>query len=62
MTRPASIERLRPYNLAAGALHLAQAIAIVALANGFALPVVASYMNGPPGAHVCGDGINRHSL
>jgi hypothetical protein len=43
------LARLRPYNLAAGLLHLAQAIAVVALANQFALPVRARYMTGPPG-------------
>jgi hypothetical protein len=46
----AQIARLRPYNLTAGVLHLGQAIAIVILANSFALPVTASYMTGPPGA------------
>lgn len=39
---------LRPYNLVAAGLHTAQAIAIVVLANQFALPVRASYMTGPP--------------
>ena len=47
-----TIARLRPYNLAAGALHLVQAIAIVVLANDFSLPVDASYMAGPPGPDV----------
>ena len=41
--------QLRRYNLIAGLLHLASAIAIVALANSFSLPVVANYMAGPPG-------------
>lgn len=41
--------RLRRDNFVAAALHLAQAVAVVALANGFALPVTASYMQGPPG-------------
>ena len=36
----------------AGALHLVQAVAIVALANNFSLPVGASYMAGPPGPNV----------
>ena len=40
---------LRRYNLIAGSLHALSAIAIVALANGFALPVTAHYMAGPPG-------------
>jgi hypothetical protein len=42
--------RLRPYNVAMGLLHAAQGIAILALANDFALPVIATYMTGPPGA------------
>lgn len=43
---------LRPYNLAAAALHAAQAIAVVVLANQFSLAVRASYMTGPPGPDV----------
>jgi len=44
------VKKLRPYNITAGVLHLGQAIAIIILANSFALPVVARYMAGPPGA------------
>lgn len=44
-----ALAKLRPYNLVAGCLHLAQAAAIVALANAFSLPVRAAYMTGPPG-------------
>jgi hypothetical protein len=40
---------LRRYNLGAGALHATSAVAILALANAFALPVSAHYMAGPPG-------------
>jgi hypothetical protein len=40
---------LRKYNLAAGTLHAVSAIAIIVLANDFALPVSANYMAGPPG-------------
>ena len=43
---------LRRWNVAAGSLHLLQAVLIVALANSFALPVGASYMTGPPGPGV----------
>lgn len=50
--RSAQLARLRPYNLVAGSLHLAQAVAIVVLANAFALPVQATYMTGPPGLTV----------
>ena len=41
--------RLRRDNVAAAVLHLAQAVAVVALASDFALPVTASYLAGPPG-------------
>jgi len=41
--------RLRRGNLAAAALHAAQAVAVVALASDFSLPVTASYLAGPPG-------------
>ncbi len=53
MSDPAAqLARLRPYNLIAGSLHLAQAVAVLVLANGFALPVRATYMTGPPGPDV----------
>jgi hypothetical protein len=39
---------LRRYNLIAGAFHLVQAIAIVALANDFALPVSVNYLQDAP--------------
>ncbi len=41
--------RLRRSNLVAAGLHAVQAAAVLALANGFALPVTAAYMTGPPG-------------
>jgi hypothetical protein len=48
--RPSDVFRgLRRYNLIAAALHAAQAIAVLLLANGFTLPVTATYMQGPPG-------------
>lgn len=47
-----STARLRPYNAAAGCLHLVQAVLIVILANSFSLPVRATYMTGPPGPGV----------
>jgi hypothetical protein len=49
---PRSPQYLRPYNLAAAVLHGAQAVAVVVLANRFALPVRATYMTGPPGPDV----------
>ncbi len=50
-SRDDELQRLRPYNLAAGCLHLAQAVAILVLANNFALPVRASFWGGAPGPH-----------
>src|SRR5689334_14063089 len=50
--RSPALARLRPYNLVAGTLHVAQALAIVLLANDFSLPVGATYMTGPPGPDV----------
>lgn len=46
-TRPG---RLRVYNGAMGLLHLGQGLLVLALANDFALPVIATFMDGPPGA------------
>ncbi|MGL5823653.1 MAG: heliorhodopsin HeR [Nocardioides sp.] len=40
---------LRRANLGAALAHLLQAIAVVALATSFALPVTGSYLAGPPG-------------
>jgi hypothetical protein len=42
--------RLRRYNLGMGVLHAAQAVAVLALATSFALPVTAAFMTGPPGS------------
>lgn len=41
--------RLRRYNLLMGAFHAAQGVAILLLANRFALPVTGTFMEGPPG-------------
>ena len=46
ITRP---RRLRGYNVAMGMLHAIQGVLVLLLANGFTLPVVATYMSGPPG-------------
>ncbi|MCZ7664611.1 MAG: heliorhodopsin HeR [Thermoleophilia bacterium] len=46
----APIRRLRLYNLIMGALHAAQGVAILILANDFSLPVTATFMQGPPGS------------
>jgi hypothetical protein len=42
--------RLRLYNVAMGAIHLVQAVAILVLSTDFALPVHGTFMEGPPGA------------
>jgi len=60
--RTAPLARLRPYNLAAGCLHLAQAVAIVVLASSFSLPVQATYMTGPPGPSVGRQTVTLFSL
>lgn len=43
-------DRLRLTNIALAILHGAQAVAVLVLANEFALPVTATFMEGPPGA------------
>lgn len=51
MTTPVDrVATLRRTNVLLGALHFAQAVAVLALANGFALPVTGSFMEGPPGS------------
>lgn len=42
--------RLRRGNLALAVLHAGQAAAVLALSNGFALPVTGAFMTGPPGS------------
>ena len=44
-----SMARLRRLNLVAGALHLAQATAMMVLSNDISLPVTAAFSTGPPG-------------
>ena len=41
--------RLRVYNIVMGLIHAAQGVAILLLSNDFALPVTATFMDGPPG-------------
>lgn len=41
--------RLRRDNAVAATVHLVQAVVVVALSTGFALPVTAAYPQGPPG-------------
>jgi hypothetical protein len=42
--------KLRRYNIGMGLLHAIQGGLVLALANDFTLPVIATYMTGPPGA------------
>jgi hypothetical protein len=54
-----ALRRLRAYNGVMGAFHLAQAVVVLALATDFTLPVVATFMSGPPGV---GDPAVTHLL
>ena len=40
---------LRRWNIGLGFVHAVQAVAVLALATAFALPVTATFMEGPPG-------------
>ena len=42
--------RLRAYNVVMAVLHAVQGVAVLALANGFSLPVTATFLTGPPGS------------
>ncbi len=46
----AQLSRLRRYNVVMGLFHAVQVVAVLVLANDFALPVTATYQNGPPGS------------
>jgi len=46
---PGRLAGLRRYNIVVGLILIAQAVAVVALANDFTLPVTAAYVEGPPG-------------
>lgn len=43
-------DRLRLYNVVMAFLHAASALGVLILANGFSLPVTATYLQGPPGS------------
>lgn len=49
MSKELTVQKLRRSNIIAGVLHLSQMIVVLALANDFTLPIVARYMEGPPG-------------
>lgn len=44
------MHKLRRFNIIAGVFHFIQFVAVLALANAFALPVTATYLAGPPGS------------
>lgn len=46
---------MRIGNLVVGVVHLLQAVAVLVLANDFAIPVVATYADGPPGTEPNGE-------
>ena len=48
-TQAASFGKLKRYNLVMGLFHALQGVAVLALANGFTLPINATYLAGPPG-------------
>jgi len=43
-------DRLRLFNVVMGGFHAIQGIAVLLLSNSFALPVTATFLEGPPGA------------
>ena len=49
MSKEITMQGLRKVNILAGLLHLGQMAAVLALSSDFALPVTATYMEGPPG-------------
>lgn len=48
-TTPGGLRGLRRLNVAVGLAHLAQGVVILLLANDFATPVTAAFLEGPPG-------------
>ncbi len=50
MAQTDALDRLRPFNLIVGLVHLAQAIALLILSNDFTLPITARFIAGPPGS------------
>ncbi len=49
MPSAGQIRKLSRYNAWMGLLHAAQGVAILAIGNGFTVPVGATYLEGPPG-------------
>jgi hypothetical protein len=50
MAKELTLTKLQKSNLFAGALHLFQMAAVLALSTDFSLPITATYMSGPPGS------------
>ncbi|MDA0217544.1 MAG: heliorhodopsin HeR [Actinobacteria bacterium] len=50
MAKELTLTKLRKSNVLAGALHLFQMAAVLALSSDFSLPITATYMSGPPGS------------
>ncbi len=46
---PAAFRNLRIWNVAVGVVHLVQAAAILVLSNGFSIPILVAFQDGPPG-------------
>ncbi|MCT4779145.1 hypothetical protein, partial [Exiguobacterium antarcticum] len=47
---PQRLKNLRLWNIGLAILHLGQAASILFLTTDFAIPVISSYIDGPPGA------------
>lgn len=52
-----SAPRLRKYNLVVGLVHLVQGIVLLLLSNNFKLPVLMSFVDGPPGTNPSAPGV-----
>ena len=57
-----SPQRLRTLNFVVGLVVLVQAVAMLVLSNDFALPVVATYPDGPPGSAGAGETFTLFSV
>lgn len=54
---PSMARRLRRYNLVVGSAHLIQTAVLLALSNDFTLPILASFVDGPPGTPPSAPGV-----
>lgn len=59
---PDQSRKLRTANVVMGALHAAQGVAVLALANDFALPVTATYLQGQPGVDTARETVTLFDL